>query len=69
VPLTFDTEDGWSLECDDCGKFEFSGRYKPASDLILEVEHNDGWRLDQYERFDGVTLADAECAECGGRER
>lgn len=68
MPLTFETEDGWSLECDDCGMFGFSGRWEPASNVILEAEHNDGWRLDQYERFDGVVLADAECAECGGRE-
>ena len=69
MPLTFDTENGWLLECDQCMMTEFSGRWEPASNLILEAEMNDGWRFDEYGRFDGFVLADAECPECGGRER
>ena len=68
MALVLDVEDGWSLECDDCMMTEFSGRWEPASVIVLEVEQ-DGWRLDEYDRFDGVCFADAECAACGGRER
>lgn len=68
MALAFDVEDGWSLECDECLMVEFSGRWEPVSSIVLEVEQH-GWRLDEYDRFDGVSFADAECAACGGRER
>jgi hypothetical protein len=68
MALVFDVEDGWLLECDDCMVTEFSGRWEPASVIISELEKY-GWRFDEYGRFDGFVLADAECAACGGREQ
>ncbi len=67
MALVFDVEDGWSLECDQCLMSEFSYRWEPMSVIVSEIEKH-GWRLDEYDNFDALVFADAECAVCGGRD-
>ena len=38
-------------------------RWDDASSLVLEAEQQ-GWKLDEYPDWDGVTYADAQCHEC-----
>lgn len=57
-----DPDDGWQLECDNCYEMLWSQRWLDAGSLVLEAE-GEGWELEVV-RWDGVTYADAKCAEC-----
>tara|TARA_R100000329_G_scaffold151329_1_gene147024 strand:- start:1929 stop:2162 length:234 start_codon:yes stop_codon:yes gene_type:complete len=54
---------GWELSCDGCWDLMFMHRWDDASSLVLEAEQQ-GWKLDEYPDWDGVTYADAQCHEC-----
>ena len=59
--------EGWQLECDTCFESGFMDRWADASTLVLEAEL-DGWKLEEYDRWDGVTYAEAECPGCNGTD-
>jgi len=61
-------DEGWELECDICYGQEWRERWLDAGSLILEAE-GEGWRMDPYDKWDGVTYADAACPECMERDR
>ena len=58
-----DPDEGWQLECDICYDMAWSQRWLDAGSLVLEAE-GEGWRMDVYDRWDGVAYADAKCPEC-----
>ena len=58
-----DPDEGWQLECDECYDMAWNQRWLDAGSLVLEAEQQ-GWKLDEYPDWDGVTYADAQCHEC-----
>lgn len=60
-------DEGFELECDSCNDQAWSNRWQDAGSLVVEAA-SDGWTLDEYEEWDGVSYADAECPACNGNE-
>lgn len=55
--------EGWELSCDECYETMFMREWDDASNLVLRAE-GDGWELEEYAKWDGVTYADAKCHVC-----
>ena len=56
-------DEGFELECDNCYQLEWRERWLDAGSLVVEAE-GEGWEMEQLDKWDGVTYADARCPEC-----
>ena len=56
-------DEGFELECDNCYQLEWRERWLDAGSLVVEAE-GEGWVMEQLDKWDGVTYADARCPEC-----
>lgn len=60
--VKWDIDEDWEAECDTCGvRHSVSNLHL---DAVVAACADDGWLLEQFDTFDGVTFASAECERC-----